>query len=202
MPQRSFKQNIEAAQKQFKGKLIPNLLTTFSQNRLPKSFFFFFFFFFFRHPPHLISLIDRKPGDIQALTDFMLEDYKNFPKVPEFGEETARYIRKEMEDTWGSDHLSVLPEDEAQHWILGVGTLFSLLDQEWFLVPSKTPQVLQNHIKRLNTRYKQASCHFPLEFLQLLQSNLANPWCPSPPLFLTIRIEFPPLLQLASTLYL
>ena len=91
----------------------------------------------FWHPPHLISLIDRKPGDIQALTDFMLEDYKNFPKVPEFGEETARYIRKEMEDTWGSDHLSVLPEDKAQHWILGVGTLFSLLDQEWFLVPLK-----------------------------------------------------------------
>ena len=50
----------------------------------------------------------------------MLEDYKNFPKVPEFGEETARYIRQEMEDTWGSEHLSVLPEDEAQQWILGV----------------------------------------------------------------------------------
>ena len=98
----------------------------------------------------------------------MLEDYKNFPKVPEFGEETARYIRKEMEDTWGSDHLSVLPEDEAQHWILGVGTLFSLLDLEWFLVPSKTPQVLQDHIKCLITKYKQASCHFLLEFLQLL----------------------------------
>ena len=123
----------------------------------------------------MISLIDRKPGDIQVLTDFMLEDYKNFPKVPEFGEETARYIRKEMEDTWGSDHLSVLPEDEAQHWILGVGPLFSLLDQEWFLVPSKTPQVLQDHIKRLNTKYKQASCRFPLEFLQLLQSKFGQP---------------------------
>ena len=65
-------------------------------------------------------VVDRKPGDIQALTDFMLEDYKNFPKVPELGEETARYIRQEMEDTWGSEHLCVLPEDEAQHWILGV----------------------------------------------------------------------------------
>lgn len=68
--------------------------------------------------------VDRKPGDIEALTDFMLEDYKNFPKVPELGEETARFIRQEMEDTWGSQHLSVLPEDEAQHWILGVGTLY------------------------------------------------------------------------------
>ena len=56
-------------------------------------------------------VVDRKPGDIQVLTDFMLEDYKNFPKVPELGEETARYIRQEMEDTWGSEHLCVLPED-------------------------------------------------------------------------------------------
>ena len=64
----------------------------------------------------------QKPGDIHALTDYLLEDYKNFPKVPEFGEETARFIRQEMEDTWGSGHLSVLPEAEAQHWILGVGS--------------------------------------------------------------------------------
>ena len=74
----------------------------------------FFFFFFFA---------DRKPREIEALTDFMLEDYKNFPKVPELGEETAHFIRQEMEDTWGSEHLSVLPKDEAQHWILGVSTL-------------------------------------------------------------------------------
>ena len=66
---------------------------------------------------------DRKPGDIEALTDYLLEDYKIFHKVPKFGEETARFIRKEMEDTWGSEHLSVLPEAEAQHWILGVGFL-------------------------------------------------------------------------------
>ena len=58
----------------------------------------------------------------------MLEDYKNFPKVPEFGEETACFIRQEMEDTWGSEHLSVLPEDEAQHWILGVRTLYCFQD--------------------------------------------------------------------------
>ena len=41
-------------------------------------------------------VVDCKPGDIQALTDFMLEDYKNFLKVPELGEETARYIRQEQ----------------------------------------------------------------------------------------------------------
>ena len=68
-----------------------------------------------------IFFSDRKPGDIHVLTDYLLEDYKNFPKVPEFWEETACFIRKEMEDTWGSEHLSVLPEAEAQHWILGVG---------------------------------------------------------------------------------
>ena len=66
------------------------------------------------------AFVDRKSGDIQALTDFLLEDYKNFPKVPELGEETARFIRQEMEDTWGEEHLCVLPKDEAQRWILGV----------------------------------------------------------------------------------
>ena len=71
-------------------------------------------------------LAGRKPGDIQVLTDFLLEDYKNFPKTPELGEETARYIRQEMEATWGSEHLSVLPEEEAQHWILGVRILYFL----------------------------------------------------------------------------
>ena len=74
------------------------------------------------------AFVDRKPGDIQALTDFLLEDYKNFPKVPELGEETARFIRQEMEDTWGEEHLRVLPEDEAQHWILGVCLFISFLD--------------------------------------------------------------------------
>ena len=67
----------------------------------------------------------------------MLEDYKNFPKVPEFGEETARYIRQEMEDTWGSEHLSVLPEEEAQHWILGVSLSIFFFLGLVSLVPSK-----------------------------------------------------------------
>ena len=146
------------------------LLFTFLQNRLPKSSLLYSSTLVAScYPIGTLSLVDRTNQVIyRRLTDFMLEDYKNFPKVPELGEETARYIRQEMEDTWGSDHLSVLPEDKAQHWILGVGTLFSLLDQEWFLVPSKTPQVLQDHIKCLNTKYKQASCRFPLEFLQLI----------------------------------
>ena len=77
---------------------------------------------------HSILFLDRKPGDIETLTDYLLEDYKNFPKVPEFGEEMARFIRKEMEDTWGSSHLSVLPEAEAQQWILGVSLLYYFWD--------------------------------------------------------------------------
>ena len=68
----------------------------------------------------ILFFVERKPGNIQALTDFLLEDYKHFPKTPELGKQTARFIRQEMEDTWGSEHLSILPEAEAQHWILGV----------------------------------------------------------------------------------
>ena len=29
-----------------------------------------------------------------------------------------------MEATWGQGHLTVLSEDEAQHWLLGVCDLF------------------------------------------------------------------------------
>ena len=44
-----------------------------------------------------------------------------------------------MEDTWGSEHLAVLPEDEAQRWILGVGTYhFFFQGQELVLVHPKT----------------------------------------------------------------
>ena len=102
-------------------------------------------------------VVDRKPGDIQALTDFMLEDYKNFLKVPELGEETARFIRQEMEDTWGSEHLGVLPEEEAQHWILGVGQLISSLDYKLFLGPCS--------VGKSNSRWHRMLKHEHYHFL-------------------------------------
>ena len=50
---------------------------------------------------------DRKPGDIECITDIFFEDFKNFPQTRELGEESARFVREEMEKTWGTpDSLS------------------------------------------------------------------------------------------------
>ena len=62
--------------------------------------------------PFFLYLVGRKPGDIEGITDIFFEDFKNFPQVRELGEE--------MEKTWGDARMAVLPEDEAQKWILGV----------------------------------------------------------------------------------
>ena len=73
-----------------------------------------------------VTTVDRKPGDIEGITDIFFEDFKNFPQTRELGEESARFVREEMEKTWGDSRLAVLSEDEAQRWILGVScTLFS-----------------------------------------------------------------------------
>ena len=64
--------------------------------------------------------LDRQPGDIEVLTNLLIENYKNFPEARQLGEELARFIRQEIEATWGQGHLAVLSEDEAQHWLLGV----------------------------------------------------------------------------------
>ena len=71
------------------------------------------------------SLSARKPGDIEVLSDMLLEDFKNFPQVRELGESSAQFIRQEMEKMWGESHLAVLSEEEAQNWLLGVGSLSS-----------------------------------------------------------------------------
>ena len=60
-------------------------------------------------------LVDRKPGDIEGITDIFFEDFKNFPQTRELGEESARFVREEMEKTWGDSRLAVLGEDEAQN---------------------------------------------------------------------------------------
>ena len=72
---------------------------------------------------------DRKPGDIKVITDLLLADYKNFPQVRELGEDSARFIREEMERTWGQSHLAVLSEDESQSWLLGVTTALLVIAQ-------------------------------------------------------------------------
>ena len=58
------------------------------------------------------------------LTDLVIKNYKNFLEGRQLGEESERFIRQEMEATWGQGHLAVLSEDEAQHWLLGLCGLY------------------------------------------------------------------------------
>ena len=67
-----------------------------------------------------LFLVDQRPGDIEGITDIFFEDFKNCPQVRELGEDSARFVCEEMEKTWGDSRMVVLPEDEAQKWILGV----------------------------------------------------------------------------------
>ena len=75
---------------------------------------------FARFPTLVPLFLERDPGNIDSLADLLLSDLKNFPQVRELGESSARFIREELEKTWGSSHLSVLSEEEAQKWLLGV----------------------------------------------------------------------------------
>ena len=68
---------------------------------------------------------DCKPGDIEVIMDIFVEDFLNFPTTRELGEDSARFVREEMERTWGEKHMAVLSEDESQMWILGVSFLLS-----------------------------------------------------------------------------
>ena len=67
-----------------------------------------------------MPFLDHKPGDIEVITDIFVEDFLNFPTTRELGEDSARFVREEMERTWGEKHLAVLSEDESQMWLLGV----------------------------------------------------------------------------------
>ena len=81
-------------------------------------------------------LLDRKLGDIEVLTDLVIENYKNFPEARQLGEESARFIRQEMEATWEQGHLTILSEDKAQCWLLGVcGLYFFYFRIKFYLDP-------------------------------------------------------------------
>ena len=56
--------------------------------------------------PSPLCLVGRKPGDIEGITDIFFEDFKNFPQVRELGEDSARFVREEMEKTWGDARMA------------------------------------------------------------------------------------------------
>ena len=67
---------------------------------------------------------DRDLGNVEVLTDLLLEKWRQVPEARQLGEESAKFFCQEMEATWGQGHLAVLSKDEAQKWLLGVSPLF------------------------------------------------------------------------------
>ena len=77
----------------------------------------------------MISILNfipaHNPGIIEDLTDLFAKDWAKLGSVRKIGDSSKLFFCCEMEATWGQKHLAVLPEDEAEKWILGVSN-FSL----------------------------------------------------------------------------
>ena len=56
----------------------------------------------------------------------MAEDWAKLGSTREMGEQTAKFFRTELENTWGARHLAVFDEEEAKNWVLGVRIPFGL----------------------------------------------------------------------------
>ena len=142
LPSRSVKKNLEAAERQFQSEYLLYLLSLSHPTGCPLNYSFISlvlspyktllnapdltFPTVCRMLPLPFYFVDRKRGDIEGIMDIFFEDFKNFPQTRELGEESVRFVREEMEKTWGDSRLTVLAEDEAQRWILGVSyTLWS-----------------------------------------------------------------------------
>ena len=68
------------------------------------------------------------PAMLESLAETVAHDWEDLGSVRELGENVHASFRREMEKTWGPDHMGTLPEDYAQHVILGVSfDLFSRL---------------------------------------------------------------------------
>ena len=65
---------------------------------------------------------------LESLAETVAHDWEDLGSVRELGENVHASFHCEMEKTWGPDHMGTLPEDYAQHVILGVSSdLFSHL---------------------------------------------------------------------------
>ena len=120
MPHHSVQKNILEAQEQFKSNFCSSVISYFLQQSLlgiSQNYLF-----------HFSIFLDRKPGEVETITDLLMDNWKNFPEVRQLGEDSAHFIRQEMEATWGQQHLAVLSEDEVQRWLLGVSNTFVLWD--------------------------------------------------------------------------
>ena len=56
----------------------------------------------------------------KSLVETVADDWADLGNACEMGEEIHATYCHEMEATWGLDHITTVPEDYAQHVILGV----------------------------------------------------------------------------------
>ena len=56
----------------------------------------------------------------KSLVETAAHDWADLGNAREMGEGIHATYRREMETTWGLDHITTVPEDYAQHVILGV----------------------------------------------------------------------------------
>ena len=56
----------------------------------------------------------------KSLVETANHDWADLGNACEMGEEVHATYRREMEATWGPNHITTIPEDYAQHIILGV----------------------------------------------------------------------------------
>ena len=75
----------------------------------------------------LCFVTEWEAGNIEDLTDLLAEDWVKLVTTREMGEQTAKFFRTEMENTGGTKHLAVFDEEEAHHWVLGVGIFVTLV---------------------------------------------------------------------------
>ena len=70
-----------------------------------------------------LLITERVPGKVEDLTDLLLEDWAQLGSCRELGESTSRFLREEMERTWGEEHVTLFHEKEAQKWLVGVSII-------------------------------------------------------------------------------
>ena len=70
----------------------------------------------------LLFLEKQQHGKVlsESLVETAAHDWADLGNAREMGKEIHATYRREMEATWGPDHITTVPEDYAQHVILGV----------------------------------------------------------------------------------
>ena len=56
----------------------------------------------------------------ESLVETAAHDWADLGNARKMGEEIHATYRREMENTWGPNHVTTVPEDYAQHVILGL----------------------------------------------------------------------------------